>query len=354
MAIRLLLRVVGPGVDREGPGDGPHQRGVERRPVAGAVDQAIVEFIFSPPDRERGHVRVPRHGRLERPLVIRVQSPIAETRAEDDRAEPHHLVRCVDRVSDRPVREIQEAGFARVDDLGVERSGRHEERERYGDGRNPKGVSHGSFLVFNGTVPDLIVLTGAVSRVYPLRHPLGCGTARPGEALPWDTVMTGGLRVAHPIPHDPTSVIMARTILLAAVLLVAACELSVEPPARERWTAELHPSGAESSVAGRAAAIVLRSHTEASVGIEGASGAGSLAWRIHSGTCADPGEGIGPAEAYPTIEPGQAGTGDADTILSSRLETGQTYHVVIRRLEDGTPCGLRELAGGRPLTIAGW
>lgn len=137
-----------------------------------------------------------------------------------------------------------------------------------------------------------------------------------------------------------------RQVLLpaAAVLLVIGCarvqsdpatgrtDVDVESPAKrgEDWNARL-ASESGSSVTGTSQALVRDGRTKVSISVSGATSGASHPWHVHEGNCGSGGAVVGPADAYPPLAIGSAGSATANADLGLTLNEARDYHVNVHR-----------------------
>jgi hypothetical protein len=83
-------------------------------------------------------------------------------------------------------------------------------------------------------------------------------------------------------------------------------------------------------IAGQAAAVSDRHGTSVGIAIEGAAPSAHHPWGVRLGSCAVPGQQIGPDAAYPELQVSAAGSDSVETRLGASLTLGHTYHVAVR------------------------
>jgi hypothetical protein len=89
--------------------------------------------------------------------------------------------------------------------------------------------------------------------------------------------------------------------------------------------------------------MVANEHdTQIGIGISASAGA-RLSWAVRSGTCANPGDRLGPNSAFPTISVSDAGDGDAETVIRRRVANATQYSGAVYATADAT---------GQPLACA--
>ncbi|HJU86607.1 MAG TPA: hypothetical protein VJ788_04475 [Gemmatimonadota bacterium] len=109
------------------------------------------------------------------------------------------------------------------------------------------------------------------------------------------------------------------------------------------WRATANPTGnmgpnAEAIVRGGASATTI--HVDLDGGEEGST----YPWHIHSGNCGDASPPVvGAAEAYPPIQVGSGGEGDAEATIDTTLDPDGDYilnvHLSPARLDSIVACG---------------
>jgi hypothetical protein len=116
---------------------------------------------------------------------------------------------------------------------------------------------------------------------------------------------------------------------LAVILGLAGCIGDVTLPEEILWEATLAATGAQPTASGRAAAISRARSTETGIHVEG-FGPGAYSWQIRAGTCADPGEIVGPADRYPDLTVSIEGEASADrVVVPVRMQPDRRYHVIV-------------------------
>lgn len=115
-----------------------------------------------------------------------------------------------------------------------------------------------------------------------------------------------------------------------ALATLAACvDLGSAEPAIT-WEAELVPALDQPELGGQAALVAQLSRTDAGIGIRGAQPGATHTWRVRMGTCATPGEGIGPESDYPQLVVNELGEASAEMQIGHRLTTDTSYHAEVR------------------------
>lgn len=116
---------------------------------------------------------------------------------------------------------------------------------------------------------------------------------------------------------------------LAATLGLGGCISDVTLPEEILWEATLSATGSQPTATGRSAAISRARSTETGIHIEG-FGPGAYSWQIRAGTCAEPGDIVGPADRYPDLTVSIEGEASADRVLVPvRMQPARRYHVVV-------------------------
>jgi hypothetical protein len=109
------------------------------------------------------------------------------------------------------------------------------------------------------------------------------------------------------------------------------------------WRATANPTGntgpnAEAIVRGGASATTIH------VDLDGGEPGATYPWHIHSGNCGDASPPVvGAAEAYPPIQVGSGGEGDAEATIDTTLDPDGDYilnvHLSPARLDSIVSCG---------------
>lgn len=126
---------------------------------------------------------------------------------------------------------------------------------------------------------------------------------------------------------------MLKALRILPLLLVplTACDISTEPPPPQiLWEATLLPGPSFPEVTGSAAAVTGPSGTDVSFKLTNIEPESTLAWRIRTGTCNEPGELVGSLEYYlDIVMPGGDGPTSftLDVYIPVRLTEGNTYHL---------------------------
>jgi ABC-type amino acid transport substrate-binding protein len=96
------------------------------------------------------------------------------------------------------------------------------------------------------------------------------------------------------------------------------------------WETQLVAEFAYPGLTGQAAAISRLGGTDVGIGIDGAEPGLVHAWGVHLGTCASPGQQIGPDGDYLELVANDLGSASAETHLAPRLSIENSYHVEVR------------------------
>lgn len=130
--------------------------------------------------------------------------------------------------------------------------------------------------------------------------------------------------------------------LLASTIAVAACDDDpIEPIDAVEWEAELAGTGEYADVEGVAAMAFTATSFDAGIEIAGATEDDVFAWEVAEGTCAEPGDRLGAAAAYPDLEVAANGTASADADVNAVVDEDGDY--IVRVIED---------SGEEPVVVA--
>jgi len=132
--------------------------------------------------------------------------------------------------------------------------------------------------------------------------------------------------------------------LVLAAFTLAACDDdddSTTPPDPVEWEAELEGAGEFEEVTGVAAVLSTQSKFEATIEIQGAPADATFAWTVAAGSCAQPGNAVGAANAYPDLEVGEDGTAEAEAEVTAALNASGNY--IVHVIDD---------SGDEPVTVA--
>lgn len=136
-----------------------------------------------------------------------------------------------------------------------------------------------------------------------------------------------------------------RVMFLCAYLVLAGCasgggEIDTEPIVAA-WTADVEAMGAEGHSGFATVTVLPDGVTRANLTLRGGSAGGHHPWRIREGLCpsgdSEPsaaGAEIGPAEAYPPLEPNDQGNASATAVLNLQLDPDAEYHVDVHQSPD--------------------
>ena len=122
-----------------------------------------------------------------------------------------------------------------------------------------------------------------------------------------------------------TRILPAITIALTMGAPIAGCRQTGEPVDVLLWEGELEPvAGSSNAVSGSIAMVANEHDTQIGIGINASAGA-RLGWVVRSGTCANPGDRLGPNSAFPEISVSDAGDGEAETVIRRRVANAAQY-----------------------------
>jgi hypothetical protein len=126
-------------------------------------------------------------------------------------------------------------------------------------------------------------------------------------------------------------------------------ELATEGPSFTLWETQLRAELDYPGVTGQAAAVSGPGGTEAGVDLRGAEPGAAHAWGVRVGSCASPGQQIGPDSDYPVLEVGETGSASVNTQLAVQLSLESAYHVEVRvSASDATRVACGDLAEAAP------
>jgi hypothetical protein len=112
----------------------------------------------------------------------------------------------------------------------------------------------------------------------------------------------------------------------AACLAASACIGATEPLDVVTWEAGLiGADGAADPPSGSVAMVIGENQPRAGIGVRDAPARATLAWDVRAGTCAAPGDRVGPATAWPAIQVSDSGTGAAEATVNRRIDTDGPY-----------------------------
>jgi hypothetical protein len=134
----------------------------------------------------------------------------------------------------------------------------------------------------------------------------------------------------------------SRSLLLLLLLLLTTvgCSLDTLQPRPSAWEARIVGQAEFASLAGSAGVVSQIGATQVSVQVSGAEPGRAFAWRLHAGTCASLGPGLGTSLDYPTLHAGPGGSASGSASISQMLDPAGMYTLLIRT-PDGTiaACG---------------
>jgi hypothetical protein len=96
------------------------------------------------------------------------------------------------------------------------------------------------------------------------------------------------------------------------------------------WESQLTPDVGYPELSGQAAAVSDAGGTAVGIGIEGAAPGAQHAWGVGLGSCATPGQQIGPDTDYPVLAVSDSGTASVEIHLGARLAQSSAYRVEVR------------------------
>ena len=135
---------------------------------------------------------------------------------------------------------------------------------------------------------------------------------------------------------------------IAAAVLAGTYVLGTTPghsTADPKWRALLNPVGESKLRGGAIAEAKGGDSTRFTITIRDAPANATLAWHMHSGTCASPGAAVG--SGYPALHTGPGGTAEAAVTLAVNPPGSGSYLVQVHD-PAGTPisCGELKSIGG--------
>jgi hypothetical protein len=145
----------------------------------------------------------------------------------------------------------------------------------------------------------------------------------------------------------------ARSIwLITALLPLAACGVTEPQQAPGAWDVTITGRGEYPQLRGTAGVASQFGATNAALRIEGYPNA-VFTWRLHRGSCATPGTGIGVPERYPELRLGSAGSAEASASINQMLDRDGEFSLIVRTAAGAVAaCGdLRRFLGARGLDI---
>ncbi|TVP74659.1 MAG: hypothetical protein EA352_10285 [Gemmatimonadales bacterium] len=141
--------------------------------------------------------------------------------------------------------------------------------------------------------------------------------------------------------------IRVSALCLAVLFTATSCVGPAEPMEAIIWEGQVQSTpAAEDPFTASVAMVAEQQITRLGIGMEAAPPDRSWGWRLFSGTCAAPGDGLVPASAFPPIVTGENGQAESDMIIQRRLPRGGTYVVQVFEQPDasGEVKGCGELA----------
>jgi hypothetical protein len=125
-------------------------------------------------------------------------------------------------------------------------------------------------------------------------------------------------------------------MVAVASVLAWGCLSPTSPPEVLLWEGELLVEAeGPADMKGSAAMVAYQFQSDVGVGIESGPEGVSYGWRVHSGTCATPGDAVAPSTAFPALNVDSDGAGEAATTIQRRL-TGTEYAVQVVENADGS------------------
>jgi hypothetical protein len=116
-------------------------------------------------------------------------------------------------------------------------------------------------------------------------------------------------------------------VLAASPFFFSACS-STTAPLVTQWEGFLAPV-LPHTVGGRGAAVTQFGGTQASIQIEEGEPETTYQWRVHEGTCQEPGLIQGGVASYPSLLTTPSGSSAASASLSEIFESGDQYAVQV-------------------------
>jgi hypothetical protein len=137
-----------------------------------------------------------------------------------------------------------------------------------------------------------------------------------------------------------------RALLTLFALGFAACvDTNDTGPTTITWEAQL-ASLQYPDLSGHVAAFSDGDGTSVGVEITGAEAGTTLNWGIGIGSCAAPGQQIGPDSDYPALDPSLSGSASAEAQLAYSLSEEDTYYAELRSADGSqAACGDLEPTG---------
>lgn len=126
--------------------------------------------------------------------------------------------------------------------------------------------------------------------------------------------------------------IAAGVVVVVGVGLFGAtgCMGPTEPLEAIIWEGQLESTAAsEVPFTGNVAMVAEQQVTRLGLGIDVAPANRTWSWRLFSGTCGSPGDGLVPASAFPPIVTGEDGVVDTEMVIQRRLARSGSYVVQV-------------------------
>jgi hypothetical protein len=117
-------------------------------------------------------------------------------------------------------------------------------------------------------------------------------------------------------------------VLAAAAAGCVNLDVGTAPPVT--WATILAPTLAYPNVSGQGAVVSQANGTSIGIQINGATAGAHHAWGLRLGTCAVPGQQMGDAADYPSLDVSTSGSASAQTLLGSRLDPAGAYLIDVR------------------------
>ena len=126
-----------------------------------------------------------------------------------------------------------------------------------------------------------------------------------------------------------------RAFCLFALAGVTACTTGSEPPEVLLWEGTLIPVQSTSLLSGSVAMVSNAFTTQIGIGVQNATPQARLGWSVRDGSCQNPGERIGPANAFPPMIVTVDGNATSETMLNRRV-TASTFAGALVADPDGS------------------
>lgn len=118
-------------------------------------------------------------------------------------------------------------------------------------------------------------------------------------------------------------------VAVIGVVLGACDDDPTNPDPANAWEATLAGQGTHAEVAGEAAVLSNSVAFAAEIALEDAPADAVFEWAVVEGTCAEPGDVVGEASAYPELEVAANGTAAAEADDDVSLDVDEDYAVVV-------------------------